>query len=263
VRITRLHRHPVKSLAGIPVDALDIEPWGAVGDRRWAVVDTAGDRVSAREESVMLRLTATPYDDGVRIEANGDELAVPTPYDGPELPVGISRLPVATDAGDEAAAFLTAALGRAVRLVWQADPTKRTVNPDNGGRPGDELSLADAGPLLLASEASLAQLQEWVGPEPTLSMTRFRPNVVVDGSAPFAEETWPSVRLGEVAFRVQGPCDRCVMTTIDPVTLERGPEPIRTLARHRKRDGKTWFGVWLVPEATGTIRVGDPVSVSP
>ena len=97
-------------------------------------------------------------------------------------------------------------------------------------------------------------------------MIRFRPNVIIDGEAdePFAEDGWPSVRLGAVRFRVSGVCDRCVMTTIDPVSLVRGKEPIRTLAKHRRWDGKTWFGVWLVPDLAGSradavIAVGDDV----
>lgn len=260
--VTSLSRYPVKSLAGVPVASLDVQPWGPVGDRRWAVVDAAGDRVSAREAPAMLHLRALPYDDGVRLEAGGDVLDVPTPYDGPLVPVGISRQGVATDAGDDVAKLLTAALGREVRLVWQSDPTVRSVNPSNGGLDGEVLSLADAGPLLLTSESSLARLQEWVGPEPALAMARFRPNVVIEGAEPFAEDGWREVRLGDLDLRVQQTCDRCVLTTIDPVTLARGPEPIRTLARHRRWDGKVWFGVWLVPRSTGTVRVGDAVVVT-
>ena len=102
------------------------------------------------------------------------------------------------------------------------------------------------------------------GEEPArLPMTRFRPNLVVDGDEPFAEDRWTRVRVGEVTFRVGKPVGRCVITTIDPQTLERGHEPIRTLARHRRTpDGKTLFAVHLVPETSGTLRVGDPVSAS-
>jgi uncharacterized protein YcbX len=59
-----------------------------------------------------------------------------------------------------------------------------------------------------------------------------------------------------VRFRVSGVCDRCVMTTIDPVTLAHGTEPIRTLAKHRRWHGKTWFGAWLVPQEPGLVTVG-------
>jgi uncharacterized protein len=78
-------------------------------------------------------------------------------------------------------------------------------------------------------------------------MTRFRPNLVVEGAAPFAEDTWERLRIGEVTFRQTEPCDRCVLTTIDPDTLDKGHEPTRTLARHRRRHGKVWFGIRLAP----------------
>lgn len=263
MRIEELWRYPLKSGRGLACSELELEPWGSVGDRRWAVIGADGKKVTGREVAELLWLSAVPTDDGVDLEYAGRRLAVPTPADGPLVEVDFSRLPKATDAGDAAAAFVTDVLGHEARLVWQADPTARSVNPGNGGLDGETLSLADAGPLLLASRASLAQLQEWVGETPALSIRRFRPNVVIDGEEPFAEDGWSTVRLGEVDFRFQQVCDRCVFTTIDPDTLARGPEPIRTLAKHRKWDGKTWFGIRLVPllEPGGsrTIRVGEAV----
>ncbi|WP_341844961.1 MOSC domain-containing protein [Micromonospora marina] len=82
--------------------------------------------------------------------------------------------------------------------------------------------------------------------------------MVLDGPAePFAEDGWSRVRIGAVDFRVSERCDRCSVTLIDPETLATGKEPIRTLSRHRRHDGKTWFGIRLVPLTTGEIRVGD------
>lgn len=100
-----------------------------------------------------------------------------------------------------------------------------------------------------------------IGPEISqgLDIVRFRPNVVIDGEQPFAEDAWPTLRIGNLKFRTTMVCDRCVMTTIDPITLAGGKEPIRTLARHRSWDRKTWFGTRLVPLGTGTISVGDAV----
>ncbi|WP_353814895.1 MOSC domain-containing protein [Agromyces sp. SYSU T00266] len=154
--------------------------------------------------------------------------------------------------GDEADAWLSARMRMPLRLVWQPDPLQRPVNTTHGGLPGDGLSLADAGPLLVASEASLTQLDDWTPDDvPPLDVVRFRPNVVIDGDEPFAEDSWGRVRIGDVRFRFGEVCDRCVVTTIDPVTLVRGKEPIRTLAKHRKWDGATWFGVRLIPELDG------------
>ena len=92
-----------------------------------------------------------------------------------------------------------------------------------------------------------------------MDVVRFRPNVVIDGEEPFAEDAWPTVRIGNLKFRTTMVCDRCVMTTIDPITLAGGKEPIRTLARYRRWDRKTWFGTRLVPLVTGTISLGDAV----
>lgn len=265
MQVRSLRRYPVKSLAGSPEDALDIEVWGPVGDRRWAVVDGRGSLVTARSHPEMLALQATALPDGgVHLQnASGKSVVVAPPTNGQRVTTTVSRVPAARDAGDPAGWFLSDALGEEARLVWQEDPSARSINPDNGGLPGEVLSLADAGPLLLTSEQSLDRLQGWVGAQPRLSMWRFRPNVVIDGIDPFEEDTWRTVRLGEMDFRVQQACDRCVMTTIDPVTLAKGPEPLRTLAAHRKWDGKTWFGIWLVPRGAGKVGVGDAVVPDP
>lgn len=269
MQVTRVRVHPVKSFAGVDVGAATVEPWGLAGDRRWAVVDPEGEPITAREANGLLGLTAEIGEDGALTLGDrdgGDPLTVGEPRDAASIPVRHSRQGTALPAGAGADAWLTRRLGRPARLVWQPDPRVRAVNPAHGGRAGDHVSLADVGPLLLASESSMAQLNRWTDDgTPGLSILRFRPNVIVDGDPdePFAEDAWPSVRLGEVRFRVSGVCDRCVMTTIDPDTLVRGKEPIRTLAKHRRWDGKTWFGVWLVPDlaaSTGTaVRVGDEV----
>ena len=264
MQVTALYRYPVKSLGGTGETTLDVEPWGPAGDRRWAVVDEQGAKLTARTVSQLLRVRAqTVPGEGVRLTApSGRSLLVREPHLGPLVPVPFRNLDRATDAGDVAGRFLSAVLGRPVRLVWQASPDARAVPERNGGLPGERVSLADAGPVLLTSERSLAQVQEWAEDDSALSMLRFRPNLVIDGDVPFAEEAWSSVTIGALSFRCQQACDRCVMTMIDPETLAQGKEPLRTLARHRKRDGKTWFGVRLVPLGRGAIAVGDPVHPS-
>ena len=271
MQVTRLRVYPVKSFAGNDVDSARVLPWGLADDRRWAVVDLDGRPVTAREANALLSLTATalPAEGLVLSDRAGDHepLTVSVPIGAESVPVGHSRQGTALPAGSEADAWLSSRLGRPVRLVWQPDPRARPVNPAHGGLPDDRVSLADVGPLLLASESSLAQLDRWTeDDEPALDMLRFRPNVVIDGDLdkPFAEDAWPFVQLGDVRFRVNGVCDRCVMTTIDPVSLKRGKEPIRTLAKHRRWDGKTWFGIWLVPvlpaqPVPALIAVGDSV----
>lgn len=269
MHVASLHVHPVKSCAPVDLASADVEPWGLAEDRRWLVVDEAGERVGPLRDDRILHLRAVPVPSGLRLEAPGREpLVVPRPTDGPWIAVLISRLPAMRYAGDAAAAWLTAYLGYAVRLGWLDDPRRRSVSPNHGGHDGDVLSLADTAPLLLTTRASLARLNEWVAewPDPVeLPMQRFRPNLVVDGVPgdlePFAEDGWRRITVGGVPFRFTERCDRCAVTTIDPVGLAHGKEPIRSLARHRREDGKTWFGVRILPLATGTISVGDRVTV--
>jgi uncharacterized protein len=286
MHVTRIRVYPVKSFGGVDVGSAEVLPWGLAADRRWGVIDARGEPMTGSICNALLGLTAEPLaDGGVLLSSGGgglgsiigagvsgpfgadgegggggDALRVDPPTHAAPIPVGHSRQGTALPAGAMADEWLSGHLGTAVRLVWQPDPRARAVNPAHGGLPGESLSLADAGPLLLTSEASLARLDEWTGSQtPALDMLRFRPNVVVDGHEPFAEDEWPFVELGDVRFRVAEVCDRCVVTTIDPTTIARGPEPIRTLSKHRKWDGKTWFGIRLIPETSGAITVGDTV----
>lgn len=257
--VTDLWRYPVKSMAGRREPVLGVEPWGPMGDRRWAVVDATGGLVTARTAAELLHIRPGVSAGGLLLSWRHRRLGVAMPDHDMLIDVRISRVGRAVDAGEEAARFLSSVLGQPVRLVWQQDPEKRAISARNGGLAGESLSLADAGPVLLTSQSSLAALQEWVGSTPHLVQERFRPNVVIDGDVPFAEDTWTRVQLGAAGFRVQGPCDRCVMTTIDPATLDRGPQPLRALAEHRKWGGKVFFGVWLVPLDARPVRVGDAV----
>jgi uncharacterized protein len=122
------------------------------------------------------------------------------------------------------------------------------------------VSFADGFPFLIVSEASLADLNARL-PGPPLPIDRFRPNLVVTGCEPFAEDGWSELRIGAMTFRTAKPCSRCVITTIDQTTGEPGPEPLRTLARYRRVDGRVMFGQNLVHAGRGTVRVGDAVSV--
>ncbi len=289
MQVTGVRIYPVKSLGGVDVESARVEPWGLEGDRRWALVDPMGEKVTAREVNALLGLRAQVVDEEtIRIHAGEESILVDTPLGLPPIPVSHSRQGFAPPADQDVSEWISDRVGRPLRLVWQEDPSMRRMSGAHGGLEGDTLSLADAGPLLLTSQASLEQLREWRAAEaddpdpegldpddvsgselgsvltgeggPRLSMVRFRPNVVIDGELPFAEDEWPRVRIGDVDYRTAETCDRCVMTTIDPETLERGKEPMRTLARHRRWEGKTWFGTRLVPLGGGELRVGDEVT---
>ena len=272
LRLTDIWRYPVKSCRGQRLGQALVEPWGLAGDRRWMIVDGEGRFVTGREHPRLVLVRPTAGEGFLRLATPGlPDVTVPVPDPGTSglVPVTVwaSRLDAAP-ASDEAARWLSAAIGQDVRLVYLDDPTRRP-SPADYSQPGDVVSFADGFPLLLTGEASLGQLNEWIaeGPhagEGPLPMRRFRPSVVVTGAAPFAEDDWRLVRIGDVTFRNAKACGRCVFTTVDPGTAAKGKEPLATLARHRRWDGGMWFGVNLIPDAPragGVIHVGDPVQV--
>lgn len=266
MKVESVHIYPVKATAPTSLKSAQVELGGLHGDRRWMVIDETGDWVTASKSDVLLGVSADLNDDGLHLTAAGQpDLTVVEPVGGSEVPVAISRLESAVDAGDEAAAWFSSIVREPVRLVWQDDTNKRRVGEKHGGLVDDQVSLADVAPLLLTTTSSLDQLNRWIAedhePE-TIVMRQFRPNVVIAGDIdPFVEDGWRQIRIGDVSYRFAEHCDRCVVTTIDPLTLRHSKEPIRTLARHRRWDRKTWFGIRIIPLATGTLSVGDAVTV--
>lgn len=264
-----IHVHPVKAFRGQSPQEAVVEPWGLAGDRRWVLIDDGGKVVTQRQQP-RLALAAAELlpGGGVRLSAQGRE---PLSVGVPE-PIGTTTLDIF---GDKVEAVLADAaahdwcsdyLGAEVRLVHMDEPAvRRPVDPDFA-RPGETVSFADGYPLLVTTLASLQALNSLIAQgdhahEGPLPMNRFRPNAVVSGTAPWAEDDWSRIAIGEVTFRVAKMCGRCVVTTTDQTTAERGKEPLRTLGRHRRFGGQLVFGQNLVPESPGTVRVGDPVTV--
>ncbi|MGH3824451.1 MAG: MOSC domain-containing protein [Pseudonocardiaceae bacterium] len=266
--LTGINRYPIKSCRGQAVDDAVVEPWGLAGDRRWMLVDDEGGMVTAREYPQLVLVTPEFHANGLLVRAPDlDPLLVDTP-DGATLSdvrVFASEL-AAAPASDHVHAWFSKVVGMSVRLVYLDDPTRRRPNP-RYSRPADRVSFADGYPLLLATEESLAALNDLIAQglraaEGPMPMTRFRPNLVVAGAPAWAEDGWRVLRIGAARLRVGKACDRCVLTTIDPVTARKGKEPIATLARHRRWDGTTWFAINLIPDTPGaTVHVGDEVEV--
>ena len=262
ITVDSLRIHPLKSGAIRPLPRLDITQGGPRGDRRWMVVDAEGEAVTARTDRALFRLTAEPLaDDGLRLsDRDGHLVEVPRPSgDGLAVTVHGNRAGAGIPVDSPAQELVSRVLGRSdVTLVWCSDPTQRTLDPAFAP-PTDFTAYADSYPVTIGSLASLRELHRLGALD--VSIDRFRPNIVIDGDLePFDEDTWAGLQIGDVRFRVAKGVSRCAMTLIEPTTLESGPEPIRTLAKHRQRGGKTWFCLHLLPDTTGTIAVGDEVT---
>jgi uncharacterized protein YcbX len=269
MRVASISTYPIKGGYRLEHPMALVEPWGLAGDRRWLVVQPDGRFLTQREVPGLTQVRPANRAGGglVLRTATMADLDVPVPPGCDLLPVRIWRDEVAAaPAGQGADEWLSKALGREVRLVYLDDPRRRPVDPQYGRR-DDRVSFADGYPLLLTNAASLDELNAFLlisdSYEPALPMNRFRPNVVVSAAPAWAEDAWLGrrLRIGGVPFRVAKACARCVVTTTDQETGERGHEPLRVLAECRRIDGELLFGVNLIPDGTGDITVGDPVTL--
>jgi hypothetical protein len=258
MRVSGLFLYPVKSLGGIFVKEAHAGRRGFQHDRRYMVVDEAGRMMTQREHPQMA-LVRTAIEDGaivMRHAREGERVLPLSLSEGARTQVVVWQSQVEAVVHESGGAWLSRALGLPCRLVYMPDDVLR---PTKRGNEGDVVSFADGYPYLLVSQASLDGLNTRL--TAPLPMMRFRPNIVVDGASAHAEDGWKRLRAGSVALRNVKPCSRCVLTTVDPDTGDRGPEPLRTLASYRAWDGQVWFGVNLIPDGEGSIRVGDPVEV--
>ncbi len=260
-KVTSVITYPVKGFAGIVCDSGEVQRRGLKNDRRYLIVDGADSLVSQREHSVMALMSGDICADGIRISFRGTSLDVKRPQAGGSrrmVKVWYSETSAA-DCGDEAAEWLSGALGFPVRLTYMDEQAVR--EPSKNFLPDDEVSFADAFPIMVASEASLADLNTRL--ESPVPMNRFRPNVVVSGFEPWAEDTWTTLTIGGIALRAVANCGRCLVTTIDQSTGEKtGSEPLRTLGTFRTIGQQIVFGRYVIPDTLGEIRVGDEVSVN-
>jgi uncharacterized protein YcbX len=266
VELSGLFIYPLKSARGIALQRAELTPRGLLHDRRLMVVDSDGLFLTQRTHPSMARL-ATALEgsaQGARLRVTFDDLPpleVPlTPQGGAPREVRVFRdSMLALDQGEEPAAFFTRALGQPVRLVYMPDDTRRSVARQYAEE-HDIVSFADGFPYLLANEASLADLNTRLAtPVP---MNRFRPNLVVRGAAPFAEDGWARLRIGDAQFEVRKPCVRCAIITTDQETGERpDKEPLRTLASFHTWQGKSAFAQNVLWRSGSELRVGDKVVV--
>jgi uncharacterized protein YcbX len=250
--LTELNAYPLKSGGGTALRSAELTPRGLPFDREFMLVTPEGRFLSQRDHARMA-LMRPSYDGTVlTVDAPGAPRLVHKAADEGEVrEVSVQRSQCqGVDQGDEAAAWFGDLLGADCRLV-------RFTGLRPTSRGGGEVMFADGYPLLVISAESLADLNARLD-EP-LPMNRFRPSLVVEGLGPYGEDEVRLLRVGETVIEMVKPCTRCVITTTDQRTAERGREPLRTLASYRTRDRGIQFGQNCVPRVLGTLRVGDPV----
>jgi uncharacterized protein YcbX len=300
--LSALTIYPVKSCRGIPVNEAQLGPRGLEWDREWMVVDGNGRFVTQRELPRLAWIETSLTSDALVLRHPGtSDLKVPLgEQGGREREVTVWRDTCrAWDMGDEATAWFAQLYGRPLHLVRFCADQHRPCDPAWVGAVPSEAAFADAFPVLVVSEESLADLNQRIQgastsvaagvppavergvsppgipgsrpvstsiPNRDLPMERFRPNLVVRGGPPYVEDAARVMRVGGVELHLVKPCVRCRITTTDQATAAVGVEPLRTLATYRRDEalGGVVFGQnAIIASGQGEVlRVGMPVEAS-
>jgi hypothetical protein len=268
MHLASLFTYPVKSCGGLTHGSIALDASGPVWDRRWMVVDAEGRFLTQREFPPMALIQPTLTRHDLTLGAPGmPEISLPLAGEhGPWRQVEIwGDQCRAWDEGEAVSEWLTNYLDIEVSLVRIADDFIRRVDERYAPAPA-QTGFSDGFPLLIASEASLADLNARLterGKAP-VPMSRFRPNLVVTGCEAWAEDTWRTVQIGEITLDVVKPCARCKMTTVDQSSgaIPDVKEPLATLATFRQQQGtKVMFAQNAIHRGRGTLNVGDPVEI--
>ncbi|WJV60844.1 YcbX family protein [Pectobacteriaceae bacterium CE70] len=261
INLTRLFIHPVKSMRGIQLSHSMVSDSGLAYDRIFMITETDGTFITARQFPQLVLFTPALMQDGIVIAAT-DGQSIDIRFDD------FTHAPQPTEvwgnhfqaliAPEHVNQWLSAYLQRPVQLRWLGRDLSRRVKR----HPEIPLTFADGYPFLLINEASFDDLRQRC--PAGIKIEQFRPNLVITGAAPFAEDSWQTLRIGDVIFDVVKPCSRCVLTT---VSIERGRkhpagEPLATLQKYRTAEnGDVDFGQNLIARSHGIIRAGDKIEV--
>lgn len=258
-----LHIYPIKSSAGIEISSSWVEEYGLSFDRRFVVAQPNGEFITARTQPklclIQANITATGLiltaPNMVNLTINYQELA----KSYINMTIWQDRIN-AQQCLESINQWFSRYLMIPCQLLFFGEQSQRFVKQKNS-----QVAFADGYPLLLISQASLDSLNSYQPKKGALiSMAQFRPNLVVNNCAAFAEDTWQRIRIGSVEFEVTKPCTRCIFTTVNPLTGEKHPkqEPLTTLKNYRQlANGDILFGQNLVALNQGQIRRNDKVEV--
>lgn len=258
--LSGIYIYPVKSMQGISLESVRTEDKGFPFDRRWMLVDEAGRFLSQRRLPELATFSVRIDGDQLIVSHKGDDLTIPVKTEtrgNIKVRLHKSRFhaPIADQKYNN---WLSAHLGMPCFLIVTDNTVERTVS-EKYSLNNDPVSFADGFPYLIIGESSLQDLNSRMISH--LPMNRFRPNIVFSGGDPFTEDGWDTFRIGNALFKSVKPCGRCVVTTIDQTTGEKGEEPLMTLAGYRKFRNKLIFGHNLLCLEHGLLHIGDKINV--
>jgi uncharacterized protein len=262
--ISELYIYPVKSLGGITVNEVQITDRGFEYDRRWMLVDANNRFLTQREHASMALLQTALVSKGIEVHQKNnpnEKIVIPFLFKQQEkIAVTIfDDICEAVTISNEIDRWFSSYLQIACKLVYMPDDSLRKVDSRYAREEKNITAFSDGYPILMLSKASLADLNGRL-PE-ALSINRFRPNLVIDGVSAFEEDSMEHFTINDISFYGVKPCARCVVTTINQQTIEKGKEPLKTLATYRMKNNKIYFGQNIIPATVGKVKIGDNITI--
>lgn len=250
--------YPIKGMSGIHLSEAKALPIGFEHDRRWMLIDQDKQFITQRSQPIISLFKQQICDDQLSVTYKDStfsflinevsEAIIETKvWDDIALTQPVSK------AADE---WFSHQLGQNVKLVKISHENAR-LHYSSATDKNYPVSLADGYPYLIIGEESLRFLNEKMSE--SISMSRFRPNIVISSSIPHEEDDFKEFKIGSVTFVNIKPCGRCNVITIDQDTARTNNETLKVLNTYRKRANNVQFGTNVVCSVGGTICVGDTV----
>ncbi len=253
--------YPIKSMGGISLSSSPVKPKGLQYDRRYMLVNDQGEFMSQRKLPMLALFKLSIAANGFRVTFGTDSIMLPfapKPCDR-NMEVTIWEDTVrAHTVSDSANQWFSERLKTDCKLVYFPEENTRVVDRQYAAN-GEQVSLADGYPFLIIGQSSLNALNSKMT-EP-VPMNRFRPNFVFAGGVPFEEDSWKNFTIGTNRFTGLKRCGRCVLTTVNQDTAQRGIEPLHTLSKFRKSGNSVQFGLNLVAVDFFEVKVGEKIAV--
>ncbi len=261
--VSGLYIYPVKSLGGISLVSAEVTSRGLQYDRRWMLVDETNTFLTQREFPRLALFNTALENDSITIfnaDDKSDKIKLPlSPQPAPTIRVTVwEDACEAQVASDQVNEWFSRKLSIKCRAVYMPESTERKTDPAYSMTSNDITSFSDGYPILLIGQASLDDLNSRL--EIPVPMNRFRPNIVFTGGRPYEEDEIKTFKINEAGFDAVKLCGRCIITTTDQETAERGKEPLKTLATYRTINKKVCFGQNIICSGSGPISVGDKIN---
>jgi uncharacterized protein YcbX len=262
LKLSEIYIYPIKSLGGISLQYSEAEERGLKYDRRWVLVDESNTFFTQRDFPEMALIKVSVENDGLNLQHKTktiEPLFIQFDFEHTktEKVVIWDDTVIGEFYNKQIDDWFFEIIGIKCHLVKMPESTRRVV--DETYAKNKIVSFADGYPFMIIGQSSLDDLNSRM--ESPLPMNRFRTNFVYKGGKPFEEDSWKKFKIGNVVFKAVKPCARCVITTTDQDTAERFKEPLLTLSKFRNFNNKVMFGMNLVCESIGQVRVGDKIEL--